>query len=654
MGKLKLFTVVLSFHICAALPSFAATLTWPSGDTGHWLTPLAWLDGATPTTIGTADQARVDTGTIYLTTGNTFTSTSWLYLGYTASTNSVLRMSSANLTFDRLHFGESGVGDLIANSSYINLTGGVFSLGINNGSSGNLALTDSACAYIGGLNPHPNIGGSGNGFLSLENSTMTGFKGHYIGKNTGSEGHLDLTNGSTLSTDSTVYVGDSGVGHLTIASSNMQSSSTAVDFIVGNASDSHGYMTLSSNARVSGYRQYHIAYSGNATLNMTSGANMSSIRNITNIGYSANTLGVLNMTDSYLWDEDGGFNDSNIGLSGNGQVTMDNSVWNVARWLFLGKESAGEGTLTLNNGSTVNLGNNCFLGYNGAGNLTVNESTLNTPSYLHLTDVAGSSANLILNSGNINIGGQLRIDNGGRVRLGGGSANLNMDNKVIVSTSHVWEHMIDKNLGPWGHMGAAEFTGTVYQGTGYVKMGVRGGAVFTSSNTFYMQVGTGTGTLSYETPLPSTMYDAPAVDTDIEGTTKDAISTVLSSANQIGSLDLSALGTMSTTVSSVAAGWAPVANVDSSLQRNGLNVLLQLASGSATNVINKLTEAGYEAETTTFSTYDLLFKVSASDLVNGTGYVIFDFRDIATGVNYATVDKVMVCPRVGGSFFYTD
>lgn len=302
------------------------------------------------------------------------------------------------------------------------------------------------------------------------------------------------------------------------------------------------------------------------------------------------------------------------------------------------------------NNSTINASSTYYLGYSGSGNLTMNSSNVNVTGWMNVSDNDGSSANLIVNSGNLTVGG-LRIDyNDTRIRLGGGSANVIANDRNMGATDHTWEHLVDRKTGRYDQMGLLYYSATSYIAKGNLKVGIKGGAVISSTNTFYLQASSTPGTLSYAS-TPSDMYDAPTAVTDIDTDNYDAVQIALSSGNQVASLDLDT-GAYSYTLSGNAAGWASVANIDTSKQRQGINVLLKLGSGTVQDVLNKLTEAGYAAETTTFEDYDLKFKTDVSDLSTGTGYVIWDFRDISTGAVYATLDKIMVCPVVSGAGFY--
>jgi hypothetical protein len=247
------------------------------------------------------------------------------------------------------------------------------------------------------------------------------------------------------------------------------------------------------------------------------------------------------------------------------------------------------------------------------------------------------------------IASQLTLSNNALFRLTGGSSNFIVRTSFNSRAETRWEQIIDSKNGPFGHMP------TVYSlvntdTEGHLKIGFNGGSAFVSSNVFFPQVST-TGhnktSSSYKYSSTPSHWELSLQDPAPDGLYK--VKATMSAANLVGALDLAKGGAKSIAVGGNALGYVSVANVNPNEQIFGLNVLFQLASGTPQNIVNDLVLAGYDAELTSFGSYQFKYRIPVADLVTGTGYLMWDFRDITTGATEATVQKLMVAPVVSGS-----
>jgi hypothetical protein len=423
-------------------------------------------------------------------------------------------------------------------------------------------------------------------------------------------------------------------------------------FLLGSGHGSLAKFSLVNNEiyNTTSGKNFVIADSGNA-IGSVQGGNLVGFNNLY-YSKSANTISHGSM----------GQIDMSIGSHiyfANGENSHANVIMNNMTILTTGSSKDIKISSGNHSSSNVIITHSNFGGFQNmqiGGNMdTTNANVIITSSNLSLGNNfrIGNSGDAYPSSAYVSncniIASQLTLSNNAFIRFTGGSSNFIARTSFTAQPNTKWEHVIDSKNGPFGHMP------TVYSQVdtdtdGHLKIGFSGGSAFVSSNVFFTQVSTTghkkTGSnhkygstpshweLSLQDPAPDGLYKVKAT---------------MSAANLVGALDLAKGGTKTIAVGGRSLGYLSVANVNSSEQIFGLNVLFQLASGTPQDIVNDLIAAGYHAELTSFGSYQLKYRIPATNLVNGTGYLMWDFRDITTGAGKATVQQIMVAPVVSGS-----
>lgn len=562
----------------------------------------------------------------------TITGSKNLYVSRTSGGTGNMTMNGGTISLNSFYIGNGDRGILNLNGGTITGTSS-FIVGDNGGSNGNIIMSGGNLTTSGSMSIPSN--GTGNMHQTGGNVTLADLRigsngaGRYIhsgGNLSGQillgyagEGYYDLS--TEYIPASSTYVGylSGGIGNLTINSGgNINAGSK--NLYIGNNSGSYGY--VNQNDGFMTLDRLYIGKQGSGTYNMTGG----NLQVTTLMTLCDNSSASANLFIS------GGLFKSNptayFGTHGNAQIYQSGGNLLAVGAAIFGGYSAAETNYTMDGGyfssSTVDLG---FATAASNGNITVNGGTFKTGAITIATvgsgrlEVSGdnfTATNIDLKSGNATF------------RVVGPSANVQCTRYKNDSNTGSFECILSTNS---GHFTAITCS-SVIDMHGHLKVGLDGGILMASSNTFDLMRGEGDQGNTYaSTPA---MWDVNLI-TNAYGT-QEALRASLATGNLQASLDLSATGNAS--ISSEAAGYVTLANIDTTELIRGLAVLLDVQSGTTSTVVQKMISAGYSAEAFSKGSYDIRVVLRTSDLSSGTGYFAWDFTDVSNGTPYSYLDNI--------------
>ena len=284
-----------STAILMSLPAQAAD--WTGATSEDWFTTTNWSPNAVPTA---ADDATIDT---------------------VSPSDTVIQGASASATVTTV--GQSGTGTLtIQASGQLSDTSGL--IGANSGSQGTVFVSGSGTLWSNSASLVVGDGGSGTLFVSTGGAVTAG-GATYIGGETltgGSGTALVTDSGSSLTSSGDLYVGNSGLGTLSILDG-ATAGSTANIHIGGLAS-------------------------GDGTISIDGGSTLSTTANL-EVGVQG--TGALSVTDGGIVTS--GYGDIGLAAGGTGTATVTGtlSTWTVTNALVVG--TSGTGTLNVTSEGTV-------------------------------------------------------------------------------------------------------------------------------------------------------------------------------------------------------------------------------------------------------------------------------------------------------------
>ena len=267
----------------------------------------------------------------------------WITGGQLVQTNTYLGSSSVTNWWPT-DVGERGFGQLTA--SNVNWRGGAMIVGCQSNSQGAVNL----------------VGGS----MALSSSLS-------IGSRSNSLGAVGLTGGSLTVTNASMFVGDAGVGQLSLSNSSVQ----ARNVLVGNAPGSQGVLFLDSNSLLIAGGSLSIGDGGIGQMTVLGGSVRATDVSVANA--SGSSGGIVLDTNSILITDGGlyigGGTNANgycllksgqlfatnalsgigIGVSGVGQAIISNSEVRTSGSTVVGSSSGSQGALTVVGGDYVSL-----------------------------------------------------------------------------------------------------------------------------------------------------------------------------------------------------------------------------------------------------------------------------------------------------------
>lgn len=284
------------------------------------------------------------------------------------------------------------------------------------------------------LGHKPNGTGTINLNFSKLNATLpilVGFSG---------SGTLDVQALSEVNADNrlTIASGSSAFGSVTVNNSKM---TVGDDLIVGHSGTA--ILLVEAGSEVSNLRGILAEKNtGNGTATVTGNGSKWTNTNLLSIGEDG--IGLLTIEAGGLVTSSEGFIGANFGAQGTVTLSDTNSTWNNSQNLFVGGRSStsgGTGTLEINTGSTVSVGNALKIWEGGTVNL--NGGTLTTGSLEILGAFNFSQGTLNLTNSNVTIGAgagitgffesTLILNPGMAVNVTNGLGDVAADRKLLIN-----------------------------------------------------------------------------------------------------------------------------------------------------------------------------------------------------------------------------
>lgn len=673
--------------------------TYPGGDSGDY----AVINNGI-VTMATGNIIDISGGWLYVardsgTSGNVHLSggnitANQIRVGSSAGdSGGNILMTGGNLSADRMYLGNGGSGEitmsggnLIIGPTTFNLANGAGAFARMNVSGGHLSISG-----------YSQIGAGGEGYLTISGGEHIWSNDIRLGSS-GGTGNMIFSNADLTTSNEWIYIGESGsgTGYLEVRSGNIDTGTGR--FEVASSAGCNGTVHMSGGNLSTTILYSDSGGSGNVLLsggNLSTGGfytgynaggtsrfvqtggdlNVSGYTVIgrNGIGYLDITGGQQNWTDHMRIGEGAGTGNVTVsagnmnistkfiyvGKSSNGSLTLNGGNIQVSRF-YIGNDAGSEGTAVMSGGNLDS--ERLYVGNSGSGNFLFSGGTFDVDTWFQIGCLAGASGRFLQTDGDINIGININIATNGPGTLAITGGNLTCSTidantsdatfsvtgpsaNVVCSTYNndsadaTFQAILDRNS---GHFTPVRCTSNLNM-EGHFKMGLNGGILLSSDNTFEIMYGEGvTNTFASVSPH----WDLSTAN-NVYGST-DVMSVTMAAGNLVGTLDMGN-SLVRTAVSSVVAGHFKLTNIGSSSR--GLHVLLQVQSGTAATVLAKLTAAGYDASLYG-GTSDIVVKIPASDITAGTGYFQWDFSDIDTGVSYSSLQNIQIgVPPIGVMFY---
>jgi T5SS/PEP-CTERM-associated repeat protein len=265
-------------------------------------------------------------GTLSITNGGVVTSGNYsdAYVGYNDGSTGIATVSGANSNWDMgddLYVGYSGNGTLlVTGAGTVGNNSGCGYIGYTSGSTGEVTISDTNSNWS--VHDTLYIGRSGGGTLSiLSGGRVSSSNYNYVGYNSGSTGKVTVDGAnSQWYTGYDLCVGNSGSGELDVTNGGAVSSSK-YSYIGYNGISSGTVSVDGTNSKWYIGDDIYVGYSGNGTLSITNGGNVSSSSSFVDryIGGNNGSSGVVTVDGTgSKWSDDNGT--LYVGYSGSGRV----------------------------------------------------------------------------------------------------------------------------------------------------------------------------------------------------------------------------------------------------------------------------------------------------------------------------------------------
>jgi T5SS/PEP-CTERM-associated repeat protein/autotransporter-associated beta strand protein len=278
------------------------------------------------------------------------------------------------------------------------------------------------------------VGNSGIGTLQIQTGGVVTDQDAYIGENAGSNGTVTVSGGGSTWTNSTgLYIGESGTGSLVISGGG---SVSAYDGYIGGGGDTSegaipgtGMLTVTgSGSTWTSGGELSIGVSGTGTLLITGGAVVTDEDGlIGDIGASSGTVTVSGSPSA--WTNTYGLT---VGSSVAGTLQITGGGVVSDEYGYLGFDPGSSGTITVSgSGSTWTTSSEIYVGYIGTGTLLITGGGAVSDEEGYLGNLAGSSGMVTVSGSGLastwTNGYELEIGNAGTGTLlidGGGSVTV--------------------------------------------------------------------------------------------------------------------------------------------------------------------------------------------------------------------------------------
>ncbi|MCX8475870.1 MAG: autotransporter-associated beta strand repeat-containing protein [Sphingomonas sp.] len=503
-----------------------------------------------------------------------------------------------------LYIGNQGTGTLAVSSGGAVSTADVH---IGSAASGSGTLTVGTGGSFGSGRTY--VGHTGTGVLTISGGGAVSNTGvGYVGYASGSSGTVTVTDaGSRWANSSSLYVGNSGAGVLTINGGGAVSNAAG---IIGNASGTSGTVTVAgagSSWASSGI--LYVGSSGTGALTISGGGAVSNTYG--RIGSASGSSGTVTVTGAgSTWTNSSAIS---VGQNGTGALTISGggAVSNYTG--AIGDASGSSGTLTVTDaGSSLTTGGYLYVGHTGTGTLTINGGGTVSSTYGRIGYASGSSGTATVTgagsswtTGSFNVGhtgtGALTISGGGAVGSG---------------TSHIGSSA--------GSLGTATLTGSGSHWTisssltvgnsGEGRLSILSGATATNTSG---TIGNASGALGTVTVDNARWINSGIVNVGQVGTGALTISGGGAVSNAAGYIGYSSGSSGAVTVTDAGSNWT--SSGDLYVGRGGTGALTISGGGAVGNTAGYIGYASGSAGTVTVSDAGSRWTSSSGLYVGSTG-----------------------------------
>ncbi len=271
-------------------------------------------------------------------------------------------------------------------------------IGVAAGTSGAAIVDGATSAWTVGAN-RIGVGVDGTGTLTIRNGASVTSPGAVLGWNATGDGSATVTGpGSTWTNTAELYVGNLGAGHLSILDGGVV---TSTDAYVGTVSGAQGTVSISgggsawtlSGAFIAGYESgttANVTLSAGGRLNAATGT----------LGDQNGASGTMTVTGAgskwaAVGDGTGYSGYMNIGLLGDGSLTVTDGGAVEAYRLYVGNDTGSTGAVTVSGaGSSITTTSNLYIGTGGDGTLTVSNGAQVSAEIIKIAYFSGVNGTL--------------------------------------------------------------------------------------------------------------------------------------------------------------------------------------------------------------------------------------------------------------------
>jgi T5SS/PEP-CTERM-associated repeat protein len=305
------------------------------------------------------------TGTLDITQGGKVNSVG-CYLGMNAGSSGSLKVSGEGSTLSSstgCYVGYNGTGTFRIEAGGQCTDSGSGKIGSQTGSSGSVTVTGTNSTWSTGT---LTIGSSGTGTLSIESGAHVYNTQGFLGVNSGSTGTVTVSgSGSQWINSAALTVGDNGSGTLTVSNGGEVSTQllyASLSSLLGN-----GIITVTQGAVLDADLQFDSAHPSQNTIAFGSGGSLFVSANGGDLGAGYKSSGSLSIAEGVTITCPSGYLGYKSGSTGTATVSGENSKWNIASGLYVGRY--GTGTLRIENSGQVNCYSS-YLGFNSGASGT--------------------------------------------------------------------------------------------------------------------------------------------------------------------------------------------------------------------------------------------------------------------------------------------
>ena len=475
--------------------------------------------------------------TMNVNTTGTFAVSGELYFGDSTGSQGALNLESGTMTVNNKIFigNNRGTGTMTMSGGSLTKTGGDQTfVGRDNGTG---TLTQSGGTVTLNHDFYVGQGGGGNGTLNLSGSAVLNTGRDFVIGREGGTGSLNVTGGTITKTgDEKMIVGhNNGVG--TVVHSGGTINVNQNQLYIGNENaEALGTYTLSGTGALNVADELIVGReSGTGTLNVDGGTVTTTGNGNMYIGRK-NGTGTLNQTAGTISvNREFGVGTTQDGQAGTGSYDLSGGSLTAAGNIFIGKEAASAGTMTMS-GGTMSTSDKLQIGHNQAtGVLSQSGGTVNVQNEVYIgneTSAASIGTYTLSGSAELNVGNEVIVGrdygtgtfnlNGGTVNAtkisgGNGSSTVNFNGGVIKAKrdeSNLIENLDVANVQSGGikvdSNGFNVSTSQVLTGTGGLEKLGAGQLTLSGSNTYSGTTTVAAGVLRVEKTGLNAIVDAAA------------------------------------------------------------------------------------------------------------------------------------------------